>query len=241
MAEAIENKPFVDYKKRDLELFHHWKNTGDKQALGHLVNQLSPLIYSEVQRASGTLPTASLSAEAKKWAVQAIQTYDPGKGASLSTHVVGYLPKVRRLNYTYQNMVRLPENLHLKFSEYNAGIQDLQDKLNREPSDEEIAKHLGWSKGAVTKYRTSLYSDLTESGNERPSEHGQYNTSAVFLEHIYDHLSPEEKAIMDSLDSKISSAELAANIGVNINRLNYLKGKLISKIKDFRTQLGEAS
>jgi DNA-directed RNA polymerase specialized sigma subunit len=137
-------------------------------------------------------------------------------------------------------MVRLPENLHLKYAEFQDSITHLTDSLNREPTDAEIAKHLGWSKGAVIKYKGSLYSDLTESGNERPSETSTYNQNAAFLEHLRTQLSREEIVIMDNVGN-MSSTELANKIGVNVNRLNYLKNKLITKIKDYKAQLGEIS
>ena len=80
---------------------------------------------------------------------------------------MNYLPKVRRLNYKYQNMARLPENLHLQYTDFQNTISHLENTLNREPTDDEIAKHMGWSKGAVIKQRLPV-EDLLESGNQRP-------------------------------------------------------------------------
>lgn len=224
------------YKLKDIELFNQWKNTGDKKALGALVNQLSPVIYSEVRRASGTLPETALSAEAKSWAIRAIQTYDPSKGTSLSTHVSNYLPKVRRLNYTYQNAARLPENLHLQYSEFQKGISHLQETLNRDPSDEEIAAHLGWSKPLVVKFKGSLYEDLIESATQRPIETTQFNQNKMLMDHLLDQLDETEKYIF--LNNKdVSASEMCKKLGINISRLNYLKSKLISKIAKIKEEI----
>lgn len=234
-----EKKPFSysEAKQKDLELYMEWKKTGSKQALGQLVRQLGPVIYSEVRRVSGTLPEAALSAEAKKWAVRAIHTYDPSKGVALSTHVTNYLPKVRRLNYKFQNSARLPENLHLQFTEFKNATSHLENTLNREPTDVEIAKHLGWSKPQVIKYKGSLYEDLTESGTQRPHEVTQFNTNAFLMDHIMDHLDDQERMIF-TLKGTMPANELAAKLGVNVSRLNYLQAKLIAKIAKMKNEIG---
>lgn len=228
---------FSSLKKKDQEAYENWKRTGDKRHLGELMNQLNPVIYSEVQRASGSLPTAALSAEAKKWTIKAIQSYDPAKGTAISTHVMNYLPKVRRMNYRFQNAVRLPENLQLKFNEFNHAQALLTDELNRDPTDEELAHRLGWTKPQTVKFKNSLYADLIESSSERPAEFTQFNENALLMEHLINQLTPQEKYILDNV-KLMSSTELASNLGVNINRLNYLKDKLKKKIVSIQAESG---
>jgi DNA-directed RNA polymerase specialized sigma subunit len=226
----------IDYRQRDLDLFHEWKKTGSKKALGALVGHLQPIIFSEVRRASGSLPETALSAEAKYWAVRALQTYDPDRGVAVSTHVMNYLPKVRRLNYKYQNMARLPENLHLQYTDFQNTISHLENTLNREPTDDEIAKHMGWSKGAVIKFKGSLYEDLLESGNQRPLETSQFNSNKFLLDHILSKLDDQEKTILLE-KGKMPASELAAKLGVNVSRLNYLSAKLRDKIHAIKAEI----
>lgn len=224
-------------KRKDQHLYEEWKRTGSKEALGQLINQLSGPIYSEVQRQAGTLPNTALSAEAKKWAIRAIRTYDPTRGASISTHVMGYLPKVRRMNYKFQNAARLPENMQLKYKLWDRAIQNLADKLNRDPTEEEIATELGWTKGLVVKFRNSLYEDLVESSTARPYETTTFNKDKILLDHIMSELTQEEKTLWEN-SKKMSSEELAAKLGININRLNYLKAKLKSKVQKLKIDVG---
>lgn len=230
-------KPFIDYKQRDIDAYNQWKIHGDKAALGVLMKQLHPIVYSEVRRASGTLPETALSAEAKYWTIRAIETFDPTKGVALSTHVTNYLPKVRRLNYKYQNAARLPENLHLQFTEYKNAVSHLENTLNREPTDDEIAKQLGWSKGAAIKYKGSLYEDLMESAAARPIETTQFNTNKFLLDHIMDKLDDQEKMLLLN-KGEMSATELAAKLGVNVSRLNYLSAKLRDKIAKIKAEIG---
>lgn len=225
-----------DVKRLDQELYSRYMDTRDPRDLHKLVTQLNPLIYTEVQRASGTLPTPALTAEAKKWAIHAIHNYDPSKGTQLSTHVTNYLQKVRRLNYRFQNAARLSENNQLIYHKYNTAIQGLQERLSRDPTDEELAHELGWSKKAVVKFQSGIFQDIVESSKEKASEFTRFDSNKVLFEHMMDQLTPEEKIIMQHV-GEVSSTELAQKLGVNVNRLNYLKNKLKNKLQGIQTEM----
>jgi len=240
--EEFDEKPIDvvipdDRKAKDLALFHTWKASGSKKDLGVLINHLQPIIYKEVSRASGSLPTVALNAEAKKWAIKAVQTFEPERGFALSTHVMNYLPKVRRMNYKYQNAVRLPENMQLQFHDYNKALTQLSDELNREPDEKEMAERLGWSKGQVVKFKGSLYADLLEGSGEKDQQFSEYSDHPIMMKYLLEQLTPEERTILQ-YNKEISSPELAAKLGVNINGLNYRKDKLTKKILKLKKELG---
>lgn len=225
-----------DVKRQDQELYHKYMDTKDPRDLHRLVTQLNPLIYTEVQRASGTLPTQALTAEAKKWTIHAIENYDPSKGTQLSTHVTNYLQKVRRLNYRFQNAARLSENNQLIYHKYNTAIQGLQERFSRDPSEEELAHELGWSKKAVVKFKAGIFQDIVESSQEKATEFSRFDTGKVLFSHMMDELTPEERMIMDHV-GELSSTDLALKLGVNVNRLNYLKNKLKTKLQGIQSEM----
>jgi DNA-directed RNA polymerase specialized sigma subunit len=229
-------KEFVDHRAKDHELYQQWAKTKSKSDMGKLVQHLSPLIYKEVSRASGSLPTSALNAEAKVWTAKAIQTYEPDRGVALATHVMNYLPKVRRMNYKYQNAVRLPENMQLQFHEYNKHLTQLTDELNRDPTEEEMAQRLGWSKGTVVRFKNSLYADLTEDGDGKDSEMSSFTDKSILMNHLLAQLTPQESFLFHNKD-KMTAVQLAAQLGVNTNRLNYLQKKLLEKVKKLKEEL----
>lgn len=226
----------IDYKSKDILLYNTWKQSGSKRDMTNLVNHLSPLIYREVSRAAGTLPLAALNAEGKTWAIKGIKSFDPSKGFALSTHVTNYLQRVRRMNYKYQHAARLPENMKREFHKYNSGLSQLSDELNRDPTEEELASHLGWSKGQVVKFKKNVYSDHLESGNEKATEVVQYTDNNLLMDSLLSRLSADEKFILNN-KGKMSATELATKLGVNNNRLNYLQNKLVDKITGLKTEL----
>lgn len=227
----------IDLKGRDHRLYVNWRETGSKKSLGELVTSLNPIILKEVKRASGTLPPAALSGRAKQLAVEAISKYDPSRGASISTFVTGELKKLRRLNYTHQNNVRLPENIHLEWHEYNTAYMNLVDKLNREPSDEELSSSLGWKKSKVAKLKASSYADHFESGSDAQADFTQHSKDALLMEYIHDNIDANEKAILYKKD-ETSAQDHAKELDININRYNYIKTKLKDKVARFKKDLG---
>jgi RNA polymerase primary sigma factor len=226
----------IDYKSKDAQLYNNWAQTKSKEDMTKLVNHLSPLIYKEVSRAAGTLPIAALNAEGKNWTIQAIKTFKPEKGFALSTHVSNYLQRVRRLNVKYQHAARLPENMKWDWNKYNNSLQQLTDEHNREPTEEEMAAHLGWSKGMVIRFKKRTYSDLLEGGQEHASELSQYSDDSLLMNNLISRLSEEEKTILYN-KGKMNATQLAAKLGVNNNRLNYLQNKLVDKITAIKTEL----
>lgn len=226
----------IDYKAKDMHLYNTWKESGSKKDLTKLVTHLSPLIYREVSRASGTLPTSALNAEGLNWTIKAIHTYDPDKGFALSTHVTNYLQRVRRMNYKYQHVAKLPENMKRDYNKYNTALTQLSDELNRDPTEEELAARLGWSKGVVVRFKQRVFSDLIDTDDEKPDQVVEFSDQNILMNNLMSRLTEDEKTIL-KYKGKIPAPELAAKLGVNTNRLNYLQNKLVKKITDLKSEL----
>lgn len=230
-------------KSSDLEYFERWKQTGSKEDLGKLVGQFQPLMYKQVKRLSGSVPQSALSAEAKKQTIIALETYDPTKGAALSTHVYNRLNKLKRLNYKYQNAVRLPENQQLSYTEFNNSVERLKESLNRDPTDIELASDLGWAKKEVKRMRERLYSDLYESGTDVASPFTKFDNTRILKGLVEESLDDQEKMIWENVqkpkDQQKSVPEMAAAMGININRYQYIKSKMVTKIRRLQGELGD--
>lgn len=234
-----DEKPFnyQEAQSQDQMLYDEWKQNPNKKTMGRLVHQMNPLIYNEVRKLSGSLPTEALAAESKKWAIHAIKTYNPNKGASIGTHVSNYLMKTKRLNYQYQNSARLPEDQQLQYHAWNKAHSDLEAELNRDPTDKEMAKRLGWEEKRVQKYKGLLYADHYESGAERPTDMYQYDEDKIRFKYVVDNLDEQEKFLLYNA-KEMPAADLAKKLNMNINQLNYSKKKLRQKIEELQGKIG---
>lgn len=223
---------------KDLELFHAWKNNGDKKALKNLVNNLKPIIQSETTKLSGSLPASALKGEVVSWAIRAIKDYDPTKGTKLSTHVYNWTRKAKRLNYTYQNIANMGEDKQLQYGKYNLAATNLEEELGREPTDKELGQRLGWTEKEVGKYKGLLFQDHVESGNLYAPEQSRFNSDPLKLNYVKSKLSDEELKIFEGRANKIPASEIAASLGKNINQYNYDSGKLKDKVQKLLEDYG---
>ncbi len=227
-----------DLGDRDLELYHRWKNDGDKHALKNLVNNLKPIIQSETNKLSGSLPQSALKGEVVSWAIRAIKDFDPSKGTKLSTHVYNWTRKAKRLNYTYQNIANMGEDKQLQYGKYNHAVTTLEDELGRDPTNKEIAHRMGWSEKEVDKYKSLIFQDHYESGNLYSPEHSRFNEDPLKLNYIKSQLTPDELKILEGRAAKKPAGEIAASLGMNLNQYNYASGKLTDKVKSLQEKYG---
>lgn len=216
----------------EMEHFSRYKETGDLRDRTKTLMALTPVLFKKHQQLAGSLPDSALKAEIAKHAVNGIESYDPTKGAKLSTHVFNHIAQASRLNYTYQNVVRMSEDKQQgKFKHYKKALDDLNSELNREPTDFEVAKRLGWSEKEVKDMKAGLFSDIFESRQEVADERSQFSDDKIKFNYIMDNLTPDEKRFFRDKTSGMSQTDMAARHKMDINKLNYTGRKLTDKVR----------
>ncbi len=146
--EDVKKKQQELVKKRadEIELWKAWKKSGEKpQHLDPLLKSLNPLIQKRALEAGKgriEVPSAAIDFEHKKQVVNALRSYDPKHGASLSTWVTTNLKKASRFIHNTQNLTRITEPLAMKIGTYNAVKADLTDRLGHEPDDHSLHEAL---------------------------------------------------------------------------------------------------
>jgi DNA-directed RNA polymerase specialized sigma subunit len=223
-----------DVKQKDLELWRQWKKSQNPQDLQKLLDQMQPIISREVNKWAGAMSRSLLEAEAKRLAVEAFKSYDPNQGTALSTYVASRLPKLSRMVYATQNTARLSETKALLFHTYNTATNELRDKHGREPTNEELADHLGWSKKKLEQFqRQATRKEFIES-----EEHPDHETAEDHLaDFIYHDLTPLQKQIFEYTTGyggkpKLSGKEIMSKLGVTQGQLSYQKSLIVKKVEE---------
>jgi len=138
-------KDLAQKKSSEMDMWKTWKEGGQKpEHLDPLLKSFAPLIQSRVNQYKNKveIPTSAIEHEHKKEFVNALRTYDPTKGASLSTHIVNRLPKAGRYIDSNKNIARIPENIYTKIGYFNSLKSNLSEQLGHEPDDATIHDHL---------------------------------------------------------------------------------------------------
>ena len=229
-----------EVKARDLALWEEWHKTQNPVALQKLLDQMSPIINREVNKWAASMSRSLLEAEGKRLAVEAFKTFDPTRGATLSTYTASRLPKLSRIVYANQNTARLSETKALLFHTYNAANNELKDQLGRDPTNDELSDHLAWSPKKLTQFQQQAsLKEFVES-----EEHPDYDKGEDHLvDYIYHDLLPLQKQIFEYSTGyqgkpKLSGQEMMKKLDITQGQLSYQKNLIVQKIESIRGKRG---
>lgn len=199
-----------------------------------LLDQFRPMINREVARQSGDLPPSYLEAKAKSIAVDAFKTFDPLKGAKLSTHVANRMKGLARENFTYQNALRTPEDRQRKFRLYSDIKDKLTERLGREPSAGEMAEKLKWPEREAARMERDIHKEKPVYGGGHNEAISGFNEPVV--DFIYHDMLPEEKVLFESFTGYnghpvLETAEIAKMLNLSESQLKRRKKKLVDSIE----------
>lgn len=220
-------------QEEDLALWKQWKSSNDRLALNRLLTRLDPLIQGEVNKWGQAVPRQALEAKAKTLALEALESYDPKKGAAIGTHVTSRLRKLSRSVYPYQNVARVPENQQLYFHTYNVATNKLQDSLGRDPAVDELADELGWSQKRVTHFQNAFARrELVES--EGAYWEGERDEGLIDFYHHS--LAPRDKQIFEDIigyngKTPMKNPDLMKKYNMTQAQLSYLKRKYVQDLQ----------
>ena len=106
------------------------------------------------------------------------------------------------------NIISIPEQVGLDFQKLEYAENELRDKLNRDPADDEVADFTGLSTRRIRKIR-GLNQPLAEGTTSTPTDSenaptelastlpGQTTNADAWLDFVYDDLGSIDKLIMD--------------------------------------------
>lgn len=134
----------ADRKEQELDLWKRWYKTRKPEHLEPLLKAYEPLMQMRMRhyRAPHAAPESAFKGELQKHFINALETYDPNKGASLNTHVNYRLRKAQRYNLKNQNMAYIPAGQAALITPINVAKEELTEQYGREPTSTEIASHL---------------------------------------------------------------------------------------------------
>src|SRR5665811_827765 len=126
------------------ELWERYKYQGDKAARDRLILAYSPLVKYVAGRMGNGLPShieeADLISYGLLGLIGALERFDPKREIKFETYAISrikgsIIDELRSLDW-------VPRSVRSKAREIERAIVELEHRLHRPPSDEEIAKHL---------------------------------------------------------------------------------------------------
>lgn len=238
--EKLASKDLREKQSKELTMWQQW-NAGGRQPehLQPLITSFRPLISSKVNIYTSKIrdiPPESIRAEFMNQFVQALQTYDPARGAGLGTHVQHQLKKAQRFVTTYQNPGRIPENRIYKIRELQDAEMHLDEKLGRPPTQLELADQLKWSPQQVGLLQKEVRKARPTSQFESDPSTYMPSRQQEILRLLPYELSHDERAVFEYVygvggKPQLGTGEIAQRLNMSSPKVSRLKAGIATKLK----------
>lgn len=171
--------------------FTSWQREPTPQSTGALLRKLQPTIDQGISASVGRSVGPNVRSRARRLTLDAVKSYDPQQ-AKLSTHVINHLKGLRRYQRQQQQILSVPERLSIDRQYLQQAEDELNDRLGREPTIDELADHAKISRRRISRIRSyrppvaegSLLS-MTSPDNDQFSPTIEGPESDVIVEAVY--------------------------------------------------------
>lgn len=226
------------------EAYQVWKKQPSPENMGALLDKASPVLDSAIRSYGGG--NQALKSRARKIAIEAFKTYDPNKGAKLSSHLMTQLQPLTRHAREYGQLVKIPERISLDLYRLSQAEQEHMNTYNRPPSDKELADKTGMSMRRLSKVRDYRRGETAESAFTESDEGDRSimypgvnkpDPQAIWMEYVHHDSSPLDQQILEwrtGYNGKevLSNNEIAKRLNLSASAVSQRAAKLAQRLSE---------
>lgn len=239
-----EEKTAAQRHEVDLQHWNTWNENGRTiEHLDSLMDRFQPVVNQKLRQwhSDFLIPKAAFKAELQKQLINALNSYDPNKGANLNTHINIRLQKAQRFRNEHQNIAKIQENLITKIGPMQRAQEDLADQFGRTPLSAELAAHMGMPvKKLVQLQMMANRKDTFSSQYESDPDLAAASRDQEVLHLLPHSLNEKQKQVFDYFYGKNgkpqvqSTSAIAGRLGLSEPAVSRLKSQIADKFKSYR-------
>jgi DNA-directed RNA polymerase specialized sigma subunit len=183
--------------------YNAWKQDPSPENATSLLGAVRPAIDRGIRAHVGKRVSPSTRSHARRLALSAIRSYDPGQ-SQLTTHIVNNLQGLKRVVRKQTHVLTVPERVELDRRRVTAAKAELEEELGREASIGELTDYARISPRRlmyIQRFKQPIVEGTLaaagERGNESYTPAVQQQPSSAWLELVYQDLGPIDQNILD--------------------------------------------
>jgi RNA polymerase primary sigma factor len=229
---------------------------GDEAAREQMIKANLRLVVKIARDYEGYgLPLLDLINEGNIGLMKGVERFDPAKGAKLSTYAAWWIKQsIKRALANQSKTIRLPVHVVDRVWHIRKAEVRLRETLDREPTDEEVADHLGLDEKRVRQYRQASQAPVSldapigdEDSNSVSEVVADSNAAAPFerlLKETDNELVQEAMTSLDQRESRILALrfgletgapmtleEVGVHFGVTRERIRQIQDEALKKLR----------
>jgi RNA polymerase primary sigma factor len=191
---------------------------GDREARDQMIKANLRLVVKIARRYEGMgMPLLDLISEGNIGLMRAVERFDPGKGAKLSSYSSWWIRHAIIQAFASQSKAtRVPMHIMEKLGKMRRAAARLQNELDRDPTHEELAAELGTTASRIARLRMAVvepvsldaetdgegsrsYAEvIADERTETPFQKLENKTNRAMVRKIIDTLTRRERAVLYS-------------------------------------------
>lgn len=224
--------------------YNTWVMNRTPENMANLVDAFMPTVNAELSQYSG--PKDTMRSRARAYVIGAIKSFNPMGNTKLRTWVVTSLKQLSRYSKGLRS-VHASEEMVRNSAELARTEAEMEEKLGRKPTDEELTDETGWSAKTLAKIRSAAPAYVSEGQIAPEDEESDDDVSPGVLrpsriplasEAVYMGLDDRDKAIFDHKTglhgkSEMSGKQLADLLKITPAAVSQRAGAIGSAISEY--------
>jgi len=240
VAASLGQTP-VEFKTEELGAIQRWQQEKGPQDFEFLYNNHQRMIEKAGNRymRSTQLPKAAVRSDMLRQYIKALESFNPTKGAALSTHVTTHMQHTGRYLQKYQNIGKISSTRTQHIGEFSRVMAQMSDKLGREPSTHELSDELSLSPKDVAILRKEMRKDIVAEGpgGQQVVEQSRALDRMYFT---YGSLNPEQQSVMEYTEGMFGrkahgsdAAAIGKELNISPQKVRAIKKQIWRKVERF--------